>query len=63
MRAWKTFVKNVHEQLIKLIKGIINTNIWWASQFQGREFDVSIQQVKEFHKKGFTNIDNMWNKT
>jgi hypothetical protein len=47
-RAWKTFVKNVHEQPTKLIKGIINTNIYWTSQFEGREFDVSIQEVKNF---------------
>jgi hypothetical protein len=60
MKAWKVMVKNMNFSTILLVNFIINVNIWWASNYAGGTFGVSILWAQELHRNGLKCTVAMW---
>lgn len=61
MKSWKFMVKRVSECFPQLLEEIKNVNIWWAIQFRGQEFDISILRATKLHRNDLSKITDLWN--
>jgi hypothetical protein len=61
MKSWKFMVKRVSECSPQLSEEIKNVNIWWAIQFRGQEFGISILRATKLHRNDLSKIIDLWN--
>ncbi len=59
MRSWKSLVKKVSECSPQLLEEIKNVNIWWAIQFRGGKFGISILRATNLHRNDHSKITNL----